>query len=143
MRVMTWDPFITIRELQKAVNDVFSDNLERTPSNAVLTPPIDIYKKGGSYFIEVSLPGVKKEEVEIAHVDGQLRIAGLIKSPDDNEHIEYLKKERASGRFERKFHLDDRIAPDQIKANFEDGILILEVPEPKEVKPEVRKIEIN
>lgn len=143
MNVMTWDPFITIRELQKAVNDVFSDNLDRTPKDSLLTPPIDIFKRDSNYFVEVSLPGVKKDDLEIAHVDGQLRISGQIQKTVEEENVQYLRKERASGRFERSFHLDDRINTDEISAHFEDGVLTLQIPEPREVKPEVRKIEIK
>jgi HSP20 family protein len=55
----------------------------------------------------------------------------------DNEVKEenYYRRERATGKFKRSFNLPADVDADQIKADFKDGVLKVEIPKPEEQKP--------
>jgi len=107
-------------------------------------PSVDIVENEGSFELFAELPGVKKEDVKIVVEDGVLHIRGEKKSNIiENERNKITRNERSFGKFERKFKLTEDINPDEIKANFENGLLKITfakiVPEePKEIIIDVK-----
>ncbi|WIV13422.1 Hsp20/alpha crystallin family protein [Proteiniborus sp. MB09-C3] len=103
---------------------------------------VDIKEKDNKYILEAELPGVNKDEITL-----ELRNDMLTISVEKNEQIEetkenYIRKERRYGSQSRSFYVENVKAED-IKANFENGILSISLPK-KEVKPNSnRKIDIN
>lgn len=88
----------------------------------------EVTKTDNSYIIELPIPGIKKEEVDIKVNDKIL----LIKSNNDNKYI---------GKINKKYILPDYIDFDSIKANIELGILTIDLPF-KISKLKEKKIEI-
>ena len=107
-------------------------------------PSVDIVENDNSFELFAELPGVKKEDVKIVVEDGVLQISGEKKSNIiENEKSKITRNERSFGKFERKFKLTEDINPDEIKANFENGLLKITfakiVPEkPKEIMIDVK-----
>jgi len=107
-------------------------------------PSVDIVENEGSFELFAELPGVKKEDVKIVVEDGVLHISGEKQSNIiENEKSKITRNERSFGKFERKFKLTEDINPDEIKANFENGLLKITfakiVPEePKEIIIDVK-----
>ena len=91
----------------------------------------DIYEQDDKYFIELDVPGYNKKDIKIECNNGNITIrAEHEKSEEENK--KYLHRERKMyGKIERTFHLED-IDEDAIKAEFNDGILKLEIPKKDE-----------
>lgn len=88
----------------------------------------DIYEEGNKYFIEIDLPGVKKEDIKIEAKDKYLTIKAT-KSEESlrgDDSRNYIHRERNYGCYERTFYLDD-LSDENIEASFTDGILKIEV----------------
>ncbi len=103
----------------------------------------DIRETEGEYIIEMELPGFKKEDVEAELKDGYLTVRA--EHHENNEEKDkaghYIRKERYFGNFARSFYVGDVVTQEDIKAEFKDGILTLDVPKKENVeKKEERKL---
>lgn len=111
-------------------DDSISSFLEGDHSNM----KCDIYEKENKYFVEMDLPGFKKDEIKIECDKGNLIITA---SKEDKENIEdedknYLRRERIYNKYSRSFYLGD-ISEEEISAKFNDGTLTVIVPKRQEV----------
>src|SRR5690242_14455930 len=87
------------------------------------TWPVSIWEEGEHAFIELDLPGVNKDDVQITIDNGQLVVAAERKSPP--EERQYWRDERHYGRFERTFELPDTYDTAGVTADFTSGVLKL------------------
>ena len=91
----------------------------------------DIYEKDDKYYIEMDVPGYSKKDIKDECNNGNITVKAETKK-EDEENKKYLHRERKMyGKMERTFHLED-MDEDAINAEFNDGILKLEIPKKKE-----------
>jgi HSP20 family protein len=95
----------------------------------------DIYKKDDSLVIKAELPGVDKNDVQIDLSDRILTIKGERKSDNKIKEESYYRRETSFGKFERAFTLPVDVNSDQVKAEYKDGLLKIEIPKPEGQKP--------
>lgn len=121
------------------LDDIFDDFM---PSRRNDNMKCDIYEKDDNYHIEMDIPGFKKEDISIEVEDGYLTIEAEKnneeKLEDDNKN--YIRRERSYNSYKRSFYLGD-LDQDNIKAEFNDGMLEVIVPK-KEKITNKKKIEI-
>lgn len=100
----------------------------------------DIKETGSGYEISMNLPGFKKENVQAELKDGYLTINASANVSNDTkeENGKYIRKERYSGACSRRFYVGEQITQEDIKAKFEDGVLMIDVPK-VEAKPAVEE----
>ncbi|MGF7018575.1 HSP20 family protein [Lachnospiraceae bacterium PF1-21] len=106
----------------------------------------DVKEKDGNYMLEVELPGYKKEDVKAEIKDGYLTISAGSKEEkvEKDEEGKILRKERYTGSSRRSFYVGDAITQEDVKANFEDGVLKIEFPKDKEkIEEKAKLIEIK
>lgn len=103
--------------------DLFSDTSSST-SGLLRT---DIKEKDGMYEIEMEMPGIKKEDIQIELSQGNLKISATRKQ-DSEESGKYVRKERFVGTISRSFYLGDGYKQEDVKAKFKNGILCLTLP---------------
>lgn len=122
------------------LDDFFDDFLANSNSekNAM---KCDIYEKGGDYHIEMDVPGFDKKDISINVDNGYLTITAEKQNEEKDEEKNYIRRERSYGKYERSFYLGD-LETDDIKAEFNNGMLKLTVPK-KEVVDTKKKIEIE
>jgi HSP20 family protein len=102
-------------------------------------PSVDVYETGDRYVVTAELPGVERNEVEVAVTDGRLTIRGERGADRDRQQFHQL--ERGHGPFSRSFEFAEGIAADAISADLRDGLLTVVLP--KLAAPTVRKIEVT
>ena len=86
----------------------------------------DIYEEDGKVFIEMDVPGYRKEDIKVECNKGNIVIRAE-KEKCEKQNKKYLHRERkVYGKIERSFHLED-IDEDSINAEFKDGILKISV----------------
>ena len=106
----------------------------------------DIREDKDNYVIDIDLPGFDKKNIKIDITDGYLTINAKVNNEDnDSKKGKYIRKERYYGECSRSFYIGDEVKPENVKANFKNGILTLEVPkvENKGKLPEKKYIEIG
>ncbi len=106
----------------------------------VWRPRLDAYRDEDGFVIEVDLPGVDPEEVDVTVEEGVLTIHGerTVTRSEDGFVVE-----RFSGAFTRRLTIPDGIAAEDIAATYTDGVLRLVLPTPEEPEPKVTKVAIN
>ena len=104
-------------------------------------PAVEMVEKDEELVLTAELPGVKFEDVEIDLEDNFLTIRGEKKDEKEKEGRRYHVWERSYGSFERAFTLPRTVDPENIKAQYDDGILTVHLPKTKEARG--RKIAIE
>lgn len=112
------------------------------PEEVTHAPRVDLYETDGELVAKVELPGVKKEDVEVEHEDGQLVIRGKTHREEEVNEAGVYRRERYHGEFQRVVPLPVEIDEEHITATFEDGVLEVRAPK-TEPEPQGRKIQIT
>lgn len=140
--------------LQSEVDRVFDEFKDFSPFSALPSarrrmeftnpvPKIDFSESENSVEIEAELPGVERKNVDIT-LDGQLlKIEGKKDTEKKTEKKNYRLLERSEGSFQRVIPLGFEANPDQIQANFTDGVLTVTVTKPPEAVSKVKKITVT
>lgn len=103
---------------------------------------VDIKEKDNKYLLEAELPGANKDDITVELRDDMLTISVERNEQIEEEKENYIRRERRYGSQSRSFYVENINAED-IKANFENGILSISLPK-KEIKSRnSRKIDIN
>lgn len=140
MAVLRWDPWGELATLQRDVSELFNrDPAARRVGS--LVPPIDAYRTDEGLVVLVELPGLGPDQVDVSVQDGVLTLSGERPVPGDVDAEAWVRRERASGAFERSFTLPEGTRPDQIQASFDNGVLELKIPHAPEQRP--HKVQIG
>lgn len=103
-------------------------------------PPVSIWEVGEHFHLEMDLPGVAAEDVEITFEEGRLRISAK-RDRQSEDDWKYLHDERWWGEFNRLISIPDSVDPDTIEARYNNGVLHVQLTKRPEVLP--KKIAIK
>ena len=103
----------------------------------------NISENENEYVVEISAPGLKKDEIKIELENDILKISSEIKDEKDEKRDGYYRVEFFKSSFERSFSLPKIVDKQNISAKMEDGILLVNIPKMKEEKKENLKITIK
>ncbi len=104
----------------------------------------DIKETANDYELSINVPGIAKENVDIALENGYLTITAEQNSESDEEKANYVRRERYYRSACRSFYVGEDIQQKDIKAKLENGVLTLVVPKTVPEKEETKhKIEIE
>jgi len=124
------------KEVEKGV-EVVSKKVSETFNNlASHLPFANLAKKEDSTFhIEVDLPGVKKEDIDIKVEDDVLVVTAIRHYKEELTRDNYYICESSFGKMERRFILPENIDTSKIDASFNDGRLEIELQKTQKAKP--------
>lgn len=127
------------REIDKLFEDTFGGGGD-TGFN--WNPAVDVRETGNELRLDVELPGIKPEEVEVTADNGVLTIRGEKRSErKEDDAARYHVIERSYGSFMRSFQLPQGLDEERIEATCDNGILSIHIP--KSALPEPRRIQIT
>jgi HSP20 family protein len=104
------------------------EDRERTHASAWV-PAADIFAQGGHLVIRVELPGVRPDDVDLRFANGVLTVSGT-RSPgfgEAGEEPTFYVRERFSGEFRRSVALPEGTRRDQIRAEFDNGLVEIRI----------------
>jgi HSP20 family protein len=131
--VTRFDPFRDFDRLAERMLHSASD-LGQT----MRTMPMDLFRTGEHFVLRCDLPGVDPGTIEVG-VDGRTLTVRAQRTAQDQD-VEWLTRERATGSFARQLTLGDGLDLEHIEATYADGVLTLTLPVAEQAKP--RKIEV-
>ena len=105
-------------------------------------PASEASRQEDAYEIDMELPGVKAEDIDVSVHDGTMVIKGEKRSERTEEGRTFFFSERQYGSFQRSFRLPPDADADAVSADFRDGVLSIRVPR-KDRNSGGRKVEIN
>ncbi|MGI1661581.1 Hsp20/alpha crystallin family protein [Palleronia sp. KMU-117] len=106
-------------------------------------PAMDLVERAGEYEVQVELPGLSADEIDIRMTDGTLVISGEKTAEHKEEHENTHISERSYGSFQRAFRLPGGIAADKVEARFENGVLKVRMPKTDEARESERTIKVT
>jgi HSP20 family protein len=120
---MACDPLRDLRAWQ--------ERLERlaTQHGTAWAPPIDVYETEDRYVVTAEVPGVSREDIDLAVHDNRLTIRGTRRGDLSEKATQHFHQvERGHGTFERTFQFADPVLTEQISADLRDGVLTVMLP---------------
>jgi len=127
--------------LRREIDRLFEDTFGRDASSA-WTPSVDVRENQNEVRIDVELPGIKPDDVEITAENGVLTIRGekhTERKEDDEDRYHVI--ERSYGSFMRSFQLPQGLDENRIEATADNGILSVHIP--KSALPQPKKVQIK
>jgi len=145
MSVTRYDPFRDLRMLQDEVNRLFSSNLSGAFSDQGIArgawaPSVDIYENKDQIVLEAELPGMNREDFDLSLENNVLTLRGERRFEKKDESDNYHRVERSYGSFTRSFTLPQTISPENVTAEYKNGVLRVLLQKREEIK--ARRIEI-
>ncbi len=149
MYVTRYNPINEFRDLRRSfdifnsiVNSVEAKNRDDS-SIVAFVPSVNTREGDYAYHVEIDLPGIKKDDIDIDVENNVLTISGERKVKDEVKEDDYYKIESRYGKFSRSFTLPEKVDTENIHAESKDGVLEVVVPKLKEVEKKAKKIKIK
>jgi HSP20 family protein len=104
-----------------------------------MLPAVNVKETEKNYEIEVAAPGRSKKDFKISAENGVLTISSEQKEEKEEKQKDYTRREFSYSSFSRSFTLPENANEDEVKANYADGILKLEVAKKVVGQPKTKK----
>lgn len=138
-------PYQPFRDLEKMF-DRWADNfhdMQLGDFPSIAEPRMDIYETKNKIVAELEMPGIDPKSVEVSVEDNVLKIEGKKEEKVEEKKKGYLRKEIRSGYLRRMAVLPAEVKTDKAKAEFENGLLKIEIPKAKTAKDNKRNIKVK
>lgn len=126
--LLRYDPF---REFDRLA--------EQTFGTARTALPLDAFRHGDEFVINVDLPGVDPSAIDIT-VERNVMTLKAERAWHRNDEDQVLMSERPQGTFTRQLYLGEGLDAERVNARYEHGVLTLTIPVAEKAKP--RKVEV-
>ncbi len=129
-------------DFENMVNSFFNDDFFSSLSVLKNNFSVDLKEEDNNYIVEADLPGVDKKDIDISYKNGYLNISAKRHNKVEEKKDNYVRQERSYGEFKRSFYIDN-VEEEKIDANFNNGVLKINLPKLNKEVCENRKIEIK
>ena len=147
MVITRWDPFRELSTLQNRVNSLFQDygrpSQDELTASGSFVPAVDVYEDEHKVTLKLEVPGVKQDDLDVQIENNTLTIRGERKFEKEEKEENFQRIERRYGSFSRSFTLPNTIDTDSVNANYENGVLKVELAKREEAKPKQIKVGIG
>ena len=130
--LMRTDPF---RELDRLSQQMLGTNGTLARPSVM---PMDAWRDGDTFHVELDLPGVAVDSIELDVENNVISVKA--ERPSRDGDMELIAAEQPRGVFSRQLIVGDNLDTDRIEASYDTGVLTLEIPVAERAKP--RKISI-
>jgi len=147
MTVLTrWDPvreFSTLQDrMNRLVRDSFGDGQEALATSS-FAPAVDVYEDEHSVTLKIEVPGVEEKDIDVRIENNTLTVHGERKYEEQEKEENYRRIERRYGSFTRSFTLPSTIDTNSVSANYDKGVLKIQLAKKAESKPKQIKVNVG
>jgi HSP20 family protein len=140
-----WDPFF--QTIRAQMNQLFQNSFDRGfgPGHVnLLGPRTDVKQTPQQYILTMDLPGMEKDSINVEVKNGMLIISGERSAQEQVKGDQFFRQERSFGQFLRTLPLPEDAKPDDVKADYKNGVLEVKIGRASEGKPAGgKKITVN
>src|SRR6201988_959659 len=138
-----WEPFrefSTMQDRLNRLNRLFRESYSpEGPEEALTTtsyaPPVDIYEDEHNIALKMEVPGIDEKDIDVRIENNTLTVHGERKIEKDEKEENFRRIERQYGEFTRSFTLPSSIDPGQVSAQYDKGVLKINLAKKAEAKP--------
>lgn len=142
MPIQKWDPWRDLARMQEEMSKTLERAFRGQRGEGFWLPEADIYEKGNNLIVQLELPEVKPEDVNITITNDQLRVTGERKQEEEIKEENYYRMERKYGSFERVIELPIGVKTDQVDASYREGVLTITLPKSEAKKGKEIKVRV-
>ena len=146
MAITRWDPFREVMALQNRVNSLFRDFNEAGESpltTASFVPAVDIYEDDKKVVLKLEVPGIEEKDLDVSVENSTLTVKGERKFEKEEKEENFHRIERRYGSFYRAFTLPSTVDTENVAANYNAGVLRLELKKKPEAQPKQIKVSVG
>jgi HSP20 family protein len=147
MTVLTrWNPYRELNALQTRMSRLFDEQYgtrEESLTAGAFVPPVDIYEDEHSVQLKLEVPGIDEKDLDVKVENNVLTITGERKFAKEEKEENFRRVERRYGSFTRTFTLPSTVSTDDIKADYEHGVLKVRLAKRAEAKPKSIKVNVG
>src|ERR1700678_2666503 len=121
-----------LRLFQDSINRLLSEDGVRTRPWA---PAVDIVETENELVLKADVPGVELKDIDIQLENGTLTVKGERKMEKEEKGKGFHRMERSHGAFVRYFTVSDTVDAEQVKADYQAGVLTITLPKKEIAKP--------
>jgi HSP20 family protein len=146
-RMIPWRPFRELEDMERSFDDLLSwpsvpAMWRRMPSMEMgWAPAVDVFEKDDRFVVKAELPGMKEKDIDVSVVGNRLVIRGERKAESEVKKEDYYYSERSYGSFSRSIDIPSDVDAKKIEANYDDGVLEINLPKTPGVKP--KKVSVS
>ena len=149
MTVLTrWDPFREFTTLQDRMNRLFQDSSgnqgrEEALATSSFAPAVDVYEDEHKITLKIEVPGIDEKDIDIRVENNLLTVHGERKFEKEEKEENYRRVERQYGSFTRSFNLPNTVDAENISADYDRGVLKVQLAKKAEAKPKQIKVNVG
>ncbi|MGH2365240.1 MAG: Hsp20/alpha crystallin family protein [Chloroflexota bacterium] len=143
--VIRYEPFREMLSPWGAMTSLFDDRVTRGArllGSGVPAFPVDVYQTAEELVVQVAVPGLKPDDLQVQVLRGLLTVRGASHRPE-SQGGEYLRQELTYGAFERTLALPFAVQAEEAVARFENGLLTIRLPRAEEARPRQIAIQVQ
>ena len=130
------------RWLPNLLENIFDERLDNGLSTMKSLPAVNIEEFEDKFTLELAAPGKAKSDFNIELDNDLLTISSEVKNENttEDENRNYTRREFSFESFKRSFTLPDTINTSEVSANYDNGILIINLPKREEAKTQPKRM---
>src|ERR1700751_1727477 len=134
--------------LQDRMNRIFREAFRPEGSDEALTtsnfaPPVDVYEDEHNITLKIEVPGIDERDINVSIENNTLTVHGERKFEKEEKEENYRRVERQYGSFTRTFTLPSTVDPENVQANYDKGVLKVQLAKKAEAKPKQIKVSVG
>ncbi len=130
--------------IDEVLNKDLSSMISQNFNTGISLPKVNIKETADAYWVEMAVPGMKKSDFQIDLENQVLSIATQTEERQEENEENYTRREFGYSSFKRSFSLPETVNEENIKAEYNEGILKIHLPKKEEAKQKPpRNIEIS
>ena len=137
-----WQPFQEMNSVKQQLDQLFEEFSGTETASTTWTPAATLIENEEALTLQLQLPGVNPEEIDIQASREVVAIAGNRQSPELAEGDTLRRSEFRYGSFRRIISLPVAIDPKDVSAQYEAGILIVTLPKAEDERNKVVKVSV-
>jgi HSP20 family protein len=146
-----WEPFrelSTMQDRMNRMNRLFRESYSpEGPEEALTTtnfaPPVDIYEDEHNIALKLEVPGIDEKDIDVRIEGNTLTVHGERKIEKEEKEENFRRIERQYGSFTRSFTLPSSVDPAQVSADYDKGVLKINLAKKAEAKPKQIKVNVG
>ena len=145
--ITRWEPFRELNTLQDRLNRLFQDSYARGADELMtagsFVPAVDVYEDEHAITLKVEVPGIEQKDLDIRLENNTLTVRGERKFEQEEKEENFHRIERRYGAFARSFTLPETVDTDKVSADYENGVLRIQMGKRAEAKPKQIKVSVS
>ena len=141
-----WSPFRELERFRRDFDDLFDrffGGSVSAPWSPATAPKIESYTEDDKMIVRADLPGIDPKDVEVSVTGETLTLRATRQAREENKDRDFRHREVSYGSFERTLALPKGVKTEDIRAAYQNGVLELTIPIPKEAATRKVTIEVE